>query len=59
MREKKTPIDRICELKNPDQMFDLICATNYFAGQFDGNIPIDDSRKVFERIKSLLRKAKP
>ncbi len=42
--------------KNVDQMFDLICAHNYFQGQFNGKIPVDDSRKVFEKIKKLLKK---
>ena len=34
-------------LKDPDQMFDLICLNNYLAGQFDRNIPVDESREIF------------
>ena len=52
------PFDRIYKLKNADQIFDLTCAVNYFAGQFDNNIPVEESRKAFDRIKQLLRKEK-
>ena len=48
------PFDLIIKRENPDEIFDLICYTNYFAGKFNGNIPIDESRKAYERIKELL-----
>lgn len=42
--------------KKVDEIFDLLCANNYFAGQFGLNIPVDESRKVFAHIKKLLKK---
>jgi hypothetical protein len=53
---KRTAWDAIMDLKNPDEMFDLVCAGCYFAGNLDGMMPVDESRKVFEKIKKLLRK---
>ncbi len=41
-------------MKNPDMMFDLICVQNYMCGKGDVSFPIDESRKVFGRIKVLL-----
>lgn len=51
----------ILELTDPDEIFDLICAHNYFAGHLGSGIPINELRKVFNQIKKLLkeeRKAK-
>ena len=55
MRINKRPFDMIKRLKDPDQIFDLVCAANYFAGNFNANIPVDESRKAFKRIKQLLK----
>jgi hypothetical protein len=57
MRDK-SDIDYICKLKDADRIFDWICALNYFAGQFNNNCPVDESRRVFERIKELLKESK-
>ena len=54
MKKYKTPYDMICKMKDPDQIFDLICSANYFAGNYNQNIPVDESRRAFERIKKLL-----
>jgi allantoicase len=54
-RKRQTGFEMIMKLKDPDQIFDLVCSANYFAGQFNNNIPVDDSRKAFERIKELLK----
>ena len=45
----------ICKLTDPDEIFGLVCAANYFAGNFNANMPVDESRKAFERIKKLLK----
>jgi len=55
MRIKLTPFESIKRLKDPDQIFDMVCAYNYFAGTFKNLIPVDDSREAFERIKMLLK----
>lgn len=39
-----------------DRMFDMVCAVNYFAGQYQQNMPVDESRKVFDQIKKILSK---
>lgn len=53
---KKSWVDDILKLKDPDQLFDLVCFRNYVCGDMDLNIPVSESRKVFERIKKLLKK---
>lgn len=58
MNKNHTPYDMIMKLKNPDEIFDLVCAANYFAGNFNQNIPVDNSRKAFKRIKELLTTTK-
>lgn len=58
MNKNQTPYDMIMKLKNPDEIFDLVCAANYFAGNFNQNIPVDNSRKAFKRIKELLTTTK-
>ncbi len=50
----KTPQEAILELKDPMQMFDLVCAYNYFAGKFNNVCPVDESREVFEGIRKLI-----
>lgn len=42
-------------LKNPDLMFDLCIWGAFTAGNLDGKMPIDETRKVFEKIKKLLK----
>ena len=53
--KNKTPYELINRLKDPDEIFDLICSANYFCGNFNSPMPVEDSRKAFERIKKLLR----
>lgn len=55
MPKKINPHKMILKLKDPLQIFDLTCANNYFAGKFNLNIPVDNSREAFERIKELLK----
>lgn len=55
------PLDYILRLRKPkeseiDSAFDLICATNYFAGQFGNNIPVDKSRECWAKLKELIKK---
>jgi len=54
MKTNKTPHDLIMKLKNPLEIFDLVCAANYFCGNFNQPMPVDQSREAFERIKLLL-----
>ena len=54
MKANKTPHDFIMELKDPLEIFDLVCASNYFCGNFNQPMPVDNSREAFERIKLLL-----
>lgn len=42
------------DLKNPDLIFDLVVWAAYCSGHNDGQVPVDDSRQVFERIKYLI-----
>jgi len=44
----------IMKLKDPLEIFDLVCAANYLSGNFNNPMPIEESRKAFERIKELL-----
>lgn len=57
-KANRTPHDLIMKLKDPLQIFDLTCAANYFCGNFNQPIPVDQSREAFERIKQLLTKDK-
>ena len=54
MKANKTPHDLIMKLKDPLEIFDLVCAANYFCGNFNQPMPVDQSREAFERIKLLL-----
>jgi hypothetical protein len=45
-------------LKDPDQIFDLICVANYFAGNFDQKIPVNESREAFEVLKKIILKSR-
>lgn len=40
--------------KNVDMIFDMVCAGNYFAGRFQGNMPVEKNREIFAHIKKLL-----
>jgi hypothetical protein len=59
MKAYKTPYDMIMTLKDPDEIFDLVCAANYFCGNFNNQMPVEESRKAFKRIKKLLRSDHP
>jgi hypothetical protein len=54
--DKKSILSSFEGMKNPDEMFGLICSCNYFAGQFGNNIPVEESREIFRRIKKFLGK---
>lgn len=41
-------------VKEPGLLFDLVCARNWFAGNLNQNIPVDESRQVFREIKRLI-----
>lgn len=41
-------------VKDPDLLFDLVCFRNFMAGNMDIQIPVEESRQVFEEIKRLL-----
>lgn len=61
MSNKSGPFDDLLRMRSPkhvDQIFDLICAHNYFCGRFDSKIPVEESREAFEHIKKLLKKIK-
>jgi hypothetical protein len=56
---KKHPYQSLLRIRSPkkvDMIFDMVCSYNYFAGQFQNPIPVDESRLVFEHIKKLLSK---
>lgn len=48
------PLLRMTSPKHIDEIFDFICSRNYFAGQFGGKIPVEESRLVFEHLKKLI-----
>lgn len=57
---KDEPFDELLRMRSPkrvDEMFDLVCANNYFRGQFGLPIPVDKSREVFKKIKNILLNA--
>ena len=45
-------------MKDIDEIFDLVCFENYIRGKFNQNIPVDESRIVFKRIKKLITNLK-
>lgn len=47
-------LNLILKSNDIDSMFDLICTKNYFAGQFGGKVPVDESRLVFKKIVKLI-----
>ena len=44
------------KLKKPDEIFNLLISTSYSCGKFGADIPVDETRDVFEHIKKLLNK---
>lgn len=43
-------------MKDPDLMFDFVCAANYFAGNAGAKMPVEDSRQVYKKIVQLILK---
>ena len=56
--KNKTPFEMIRKLKDPLEIFDLVCAANYFAGSYDSSMPVEESREAFNVIKKLLKEPK-
>ncbi len=56
VKSAQTVNGMLLKLKDPMQIFDLTCANCYFAGRFNGQMPVDESRECFERIKELIIK---
>ncbi len=55
MKKKPTIWQSLARMKNVDNIFDLVITTAYFDGKFGNNIQVDESRKIFERIKKLIK----
>ena len=59
---ENTPLDKnyqmIKKLKNVDEMFDLLIFNSFIRGQFNQMIPVDESREIFEVIKTKLLSSK-
>jgi len=53
-KSAEDPWESILDLKDPDNMFDLTCAGIYVAGYIGDPMPVDESRKVFAKIKAIL-----
>jgi hypothetical protein len=41
-------------VKNPETLFDMICARNWFCGNLDSNIPVDESREAYHAMKEMI-----
>ena len=54
--KKQEPYKDLLKIRDADQAFDMLCCFMYFAGKFDANMPVDESREVFKHIKKLLNK---
>lgn len=53
--KKKPQLPEIYKgVKDPDMLFDLICAANWFNGNLDGKMPVDQIRQAFAYLKTLL-----
>lgn len=37
-----------------DRLFDMICARNWFCGNQNANIPVEESRAAFRALKEIL-----
>lgn len=48
------PLLRMTSDKHIDEIFDLVCAYNYFAGRFGNKAPVEESRLVFEHLKEMI-----
>ena len=46
----------LLKLKDADQVFDLVCAFNYFAGNFQNNIPIEEILQGHKKITEEFKK---
>jgi hypothetical protein len=53
---KQRYLEYIDQLKDADMAFDIVCARNYICGQLDCNMPVEESRLIFKKIKELLNK---
>lgn len=53
--KKKIKVPEVYKgITNPDMLFDMICARNWFNGNLDGKIPVDESRQAYLYLKELL-----
>jgi hypothetical protein len=53
--QKEHPLDYILRKRKIDDFdFDMVCAYNYFCGQFDNKAPVDKNREVWAHFKKLL-----
>ena len=41
-------------ITDPDQLFYLICVRNWFNGNLNGKMPVDENRAAFLALKELL-----
>ncbi len=48
-------LKEVLGLNDPDSMFDMVVVAAYVAGQARANIPVDDCREIFEKIKLLVK----
>jgi len=56
---KKHTLKHILKLTSTreiDSAFDLLIANSYFAGQFDLDIPVEESRDCWEHLKKIITK---
>lgn len=59
-KKKVRAIDMYLRMRSPKhirEMVDSLGMLNYFAGQFGGPMPVDETRELFEHIKKLLAKS--
>lgn len=55
-KKKVTAWMMLMKMKNPEEIFDLVIWGAYNCGSFGANVPVEETRKVFEHIKKLLTK---
>lgn len=41
-------------ITDPDMLFDMICTRNWFCGNLDANIPVEESRAAYQELKRLI-----
>jgi len=51
--EKETAWEVIEDMEDPDLMFDMTIAAVWFAGNLGQDVPVDECRKIFKKIKKL------